>query len=377
MFHTKCGHSAALKGVIMNIKTIILGVLTPWIIYAVITLLHCIIPTKRQKGYIRHDKTGELLQYRINSIFVLITCILLWFLLGYFKVVPYDWLYQVRWQSLAGAVVMGLIFSFIIVLPYPSSGKHLCADFWFGRLKNPQFKNGFIDAKMWVYMIGVIMLQLHVLSFAAYHWQNAGVVNPGFLLGAAMTSWFCWDYNIFEKVHVYTYDIFAERVGFKLWFGCLSFYPYFYAVTLWATAKLPDPGHPVWLSVIFGIIFFIGWTLTRGANMQKYFFKRWPEKSFLGIKPQVISDGTRSLLVNGFWGKSRHINYLGEILQACAIALAAGYPGVWQVWLYPAYYVALLFTREYDDQKICKAKYGELWDEYKKKAKYRIIPYIY
>ena len=87
--------------------------------------------------------------------------------------------------------------------------------------------------------------------------------------------------------------------------------------------------------------------------------------------------GKHSLLVNGFWGGSRHINYLGEILQAVAIAAASGYFGIWMVWLYPAYYIALFVTRERDDEKICAAKYGPLWGEYTAKVKYRIIPGIY
>jgi delta14-sterol reductase len=37
----------------------------------------------------------------------------------------------------------------------------------------------------------------------------------------------------------------------------------------------------------------------------------------------------------------------------------------------------LLVTRQMDDAALCKAKYGELWDTYTKKVKYRIIPYIY
>jgi protein-S-isoprenylcysteine O-methyltransferase Ste14 len=111
--------------------------------------------------------------------------------------------------------------------------------------------------------------------------------------------------------------------------------------------------------------------------MQKYYFKKHGDKKFLGIKPETISDGRHSLLVNGFWGLSQHINYLGEILEGCGIALAAGYPALWCVWLYPLYYIGLLFTRQMDDNKICKAKYGELWDKYTKKVKYRIVPFIY
>jgi len=358
-------------------QTQILGFLAPWIAYAIITLLHCILPGRKIKGYVRHDQTGEVLNYRLNGILVLAASILLWALLGFYNIVPLDWLYKVRWESLISALVMGLLFSLGIVLPYPSTGKPFLADLWLGRLKNPQCKNGFIDAKMWLYLIGAVMLQLNVLSFAAFHWQTRGGVNPGFLLGAALLTWFVWDYLTFERVHLYTYDFIAERVGFKLGFGCLSFYPYFYAVALWATAKLPNPGHPLWLTILFAVIFFGGWILARGANMQKYFFKIAPEKKFLGLKPIALNDGMHTLLASGFWGKSRHINYLGEILMACGIALAAGYPAVWQVWLYPLYYVGLLFTRQADDDKICKAKYGELWNTYTKKVKYRIIPFIY
>jgi len=356
---------------------LIMGVLTPLIVYAGITLLHIILPAKKMKGYIKNEKTGEVRNYRLNGILVLAVSVFVWFLLGYFEVVPFDWLYQVRWASFAGAVVIGLVFSGIIVFRAPSTGKSILADFWFGRTKDPQAGDGFIDAKMWLYMIGATMLQLHVLSFAYFHLQNVEVVNPGFILGAAMLTWFIWDYNIFEKVHLYTYDFVAERTGFKLSFGCLAFYPYFYSVSLWFTAHLPNPGHPVWLTVIYGAVFLCGWILARGANMQKFFFKTAPSKSFLGIKPEVITDGKRSLLINGFWGLSRHINYLGEILMGCGVALAAGYPAIWMVWLYPAYYVALMFTREYDDRIICKAKYGELWDQYAGKVKYRIIPFIY
>ena len=360
----------------MTVK-LILGFFTPLIAYAGITLLHIILPARKMKGYIKHEKTGEVLNYRLNGILVLAASVLIWFLLGCFKIVPYEWLYEVRWASLAGAVVIGLVFSIIIVFRAPSTGKFVCADFWFGRIKDPQIGNGFIDAKMWLYMIGATMLQLNVLSFAYFHWTNFEIINPGFLLGAALLTWFIWDYNTFERVHLYTYDFVAERTGFKLGFGCLAFYPYFYSVSLWFTANLPNPGHPLWLTIIFGVVFFTGWVLARGANMQKFIFKISPEKSFLGIKPEVITDGTRSLLTNGFWGVSRHINYLGEILMGCGVALAAGYPAIWMVWLYPAYYVALMFTREYDDRKVCKTKYGELWDQYTKKVKYRIIPFIY
>ena len=111
--------------------------------------------------------------------------------------------------------------------------------------------------------------------------------------------------------------------------------------------------------------------------MQKFFFKRDPSRPFLGIVPQTIIDGNKSLLVNGFWGLSRHINYLGEILMAAGIVLSLGHPGMVWPWLYPLYYVALLFARQADDDRRCASKYGDLWKSYVAKVPWRIIPRVY
>jgi len=357
--------------------TIFLGLITPVIAYGIITLLHVVIPVRKTIGYVHDDKTGAVLRYRINGKYVLVASIIIWFLLGVFNIVPYTWLYETRWFSLMGACVIGLAYSFYIVLSNPSTGKPLLADFWFGRAKNPQLGDALIDAKVWFYLIGAVMLQLNVLSCAAYQITNVKPENIGFLLSCAMLTWFCFDYLICEKIHLWTYDFIAERVGFKLGFGCLGFYPYFYAVALWFTANRPSPGRPAWWIIMSIAIFLGGWVLTRGANLQKYFFKIQPDRKFLWIQPLALSDGQHTVLANGYWGASRHINYLGEIVQALAVALVIGYPGVWMVWLYPAYYIGLLFSRQADDDKICKAKYGALWDEYTGQVKYKIIPFVY
>ncbi len=47
-------------------------------------------------------------------------------------------------------------------------------------------------------------------------------------------SWFIGEYLYFEKVHLFTYDIFAEKIGFKLVWGCLVFYPCFYTIGIYS-----------------------------------------------------------------------------------------------------------------------------------------------
>jgi protein-S-isoprenylcysteine O-methyltransferase Ste14 len=356
------------------------GFLAPLLIYALLLALHLALPSRRVAGYVLDSASGEALAYRLNGLLVLLASVLLWALVGLSGLLPWDWLYLHRWPSLAGSCVIGLVFSLAMVARGKAGGRPFLVDFYLGRLENPRLCRGRVDAKMFLYLVGATMLALNLLSFLAHHLLSFGSASsPGVLLYSCLFLWFVVDYLVFERVHLYTYDIFAERVGFKLGWGCLTFYPYFYAVGLWFAAGLPDPRSPFWFLVLCALLFFVGWTLSRGANMQKYSFKTSPGRRFLGLEPRSIGEGQRALLCGGFWGISRHVNYLGEILMALALALtlSLGRPGLWAAWLYPLYYLALLLPRERADERRCAAKYGELWAEYLRRVPWRIIPGIY
>jgi delta14-sterol reductase len=357
----------------------IAGFFAPWIAYAAMFLLHLAVPARRVVGYVPNPQTGKPWEYRLNGPIVLVLTIALWALVGALGFLPWDWLYIHRWSGLAGSCVLGLVYSAAMVLPAKSTGHSFFADFYLGRTENRQFFNGRVDGKMVLYLLGAVMLALNILSFEAHHLIAFGAdASPGAILYGCLFLWFVVDYLLFERVHLYTYDIFAERIGFKLGWGCLTFYPYFYAVGLWFAAALPNPGTPAWLLVVYALVFFAGWTLSRGANMQKFFFKVDPRHALLGIiKPRTLSNGSQSLLCSGFWGVARHINYLGEILMAVGLTLALGWPALWAAWLYPLYYIGLLLPRERDDERRCAKKYGALWTEYMRKVPRRIIPGIY
>ena len=368
----------------------LLGFFTPWLIYAVAFALHLVLPGRLVDGYAVHARTGAPLRYWLNGPFVLAIAIMLWIGAGASGFMPWDWLWETRWWGGAGALILGLGSTAGVVLTArrcdrkgradgtTSRVRSLVGDLYLGRRMNPQMFGGRADAKMVLYLLGAILLELNVLSFAAHHvLTNPDDVSPGVLLYVAMLTWFVCDYLIFERVHLYTYDLVAERVGFKLVWGCLCWYPYFYVVGLWAVAEAPNPHAPTWLLVLSALLFLTGWSLSRGSNLQKYAFKRDPHRDFLGIRPNAISDGRRHVLASGFWGVSRHVNYLGEILMACALALVLGWPLVLGPWLYPLYYVLLLGTRERDDDRRCAEKYGPLWEAYRKRVRWRIVPGVY
>lgn len=358
---------------------LVAGFFAPWIIYAVMLALHVVLPARTVAGYVADESSGTPLRYRLNGLLVLVVVVALWAVLGASGTLAWDWLYTHRWSGLVGSCVLGIVFSLAVVLSAPPTGRSLAADLYFGRWLNRQFFGERVDAKMFLYLIGASMLGLNLLAFTAHHaLVFPGTFSPGVVLYCALFLWFVTEYLFFERVHLYSYDIFAERLGFKLGWGCFTFYPYFYLIGLWAVADSPDPGTPSWALLIYGLFFFLGWIFTRGANLQKYWFKTRPGRSFIGLmEPEVLRDSKNTLLYSGFWGVARHVNYLGEIIQALALTLVLGYPGVWVVWLYPAYYVALFLSRERADERRCAAKYGELWIEYKARVPRRIIPWVY
>ena len=357
---------------------LVAGFFAPWVVLALIGVLHLALPARRVAGYVRNEHSGELLRYRLNGLMVLGVTLGLWIAACSVGVMPWDWFWQHRWEGAAGALTLGLLATAAVVLSASSRGEGLLGELYFGRRINPQLFGGRADAKMFLYLAGATLLELNLLSFAAHHLSAfEDDPSPGVVLYVVLFSWFVCDYLVFERVHLYTYDLFAERVGFKLVWGCLCWYPFFYAVGLWSVADRPNPHAPAWLGVLATVVFLFGCMLARGANMQKFSFKQDPERAFLGLVPRALSDGDRHLLASGFWGFSRHINYLGEILMATGLALALGLPQVLGPWLYPLYYVALLVPRERADDRRCAAKYGQLWEQYRERVRWRIVPRVY
>lgn len=316
--------------------------------YLLVLILHLVIPGRTVKGYVRE-------RYHLNGLRVFIVCVV-----GYVTLMPLDFFYVHRFETLATAFVIGLLFT-VIVVGREKPVRGWLADLYLGRAENPQW--GKVDAKMFLYLVGAVMLALNIISFASVD------PTPGVLLYAALFLFFLTEYLFFEEVHLYTYDFVAERVGFKLGWGCLVFYPFFYCIGVWFG---PHAQQPVWVLVLAAVMFFSGWALARGANMQKFYFKTQPQKTHFG--PIAQRSLEQRVLISGFWGLSRHINYLGELLMASGLALAVGHPAAWA---YPAYYLVLLIPRQLDDDRRCAQKYGAMWLKYKEAVPYRIVPFIY
>jgi protein-S-isoprenylcysteine O-methyltransferase Ste14 len=82
------------------------------------------------------------------------------------------------------------------------------------------------------------------------------------------------------------------------------------------------------------------------------------------------------LLITGWWGIARHINYFGDLIMALAWCMTAGTQDIIP-YFYVIYFTILLIHRDLRDDHNCHNKYGRDWDRYKKIVPYRIFPYLY
>ncbi len=242
--------------------------------------------------------------------------------------------------------------------------------FWMGRELNPQF--GGVDLKTFAYQPSLIGLWLLILAFGYAQFEQLGTLTPQMLLFQLFWWLYLTTHYVFEDGILSMWDIIAERFGFMLVWGDLAVVPFFYSIGGWALVSLCEPISPV--SALALVVLFVGglW-IFREANAQKHRFKRDRDRPIWGQAPRLV--GGR-LLISGWWGIGRKLNYTGEICVYLAIALTAGSVS-WVPYLVVVWLCILLPQRAYRDEVRCRAKYGELWDEYCKHARFRMIPFIY
>jgi delta14-sterol reductase len=99
-------------------------------------------------------------------------------------------------------------------------------------------------------------------------------------------------------------DLFAEKVGFKLSWGCLAFYPFCYNIGCFHLVLAPrGQGFDMTISqaLCVTMVFLTGWSITRFSNMQKYSYRVRPDldRFFCGLVEQKTIPGTR-ILISGW-----------------------------------------------------------------------------
>lgn len=82
------------------------------------------------------------------------------------------------------------------------------------------------------------------------------------------------------------------------------------------------------------------------------------------------------LLLSGFWGWARHMNYTFEII-ICLTWCLPGYHYGPLPFILMLMIVPLLVHRTFRQSEKCAAKYGDGWQRYCQAVPYRMIPFVF
>ncbi|KAB8229660.1 C-14 sterol reductase [Aspergillus alliaceus] len=286
-------------------------------------------------------------------------------------------------------------------------------DFFIGRELNPRVRlpipfvdeaSRTIDINVWCEMrpglLGWIILNL---SNIARQYRTYGYITNSIVLSTVFQAFYVLDGLYMEPAVLTTMDVIMDGFGYMLSFGHLVWVPFVYNFQTRYLAVFPlELGLKSILLIL--TVTGVGYSIFRGANNQKNRFRTDPnDPRVKHIKYIQTSSGSK-LMVSGWWGLARHINYLGDWLMSWSYSLPTGVAGYtiiesinsvgnvekqaiqtpevcgWGMiftYFFMLYFGILLIHRERRDEEKCKKKYGADWKRYTSIVRSRIIPGIY
>eukprot|EP00548_Thalassiothrix_antarctica_P013564 CAMPEP_0194168426 /NCGR_PEP_ID=MMETSP0154-20130528/3403_1 /TAXON_ID=1049557 /ORGANISM="Thalassiothrix antarctica, Strain L6-D1" /LENGTH=489 /DNA_ID=CAMNT_0038879571 /DNA_START=26 /DNA_END=1491 /DNA_ORIENTATION=- len=246
-------------------------------------------------------------------------------------------------------------------------------DFFIGRELNPRIWNNTFDLKEfcelrpgligWMILNASCMIQQH---------RNLGYVSGSMMLINIFQGIYVWDALYQERAILTTMDITQDGFGFMLCFGDLAWVPFTYSLQAKYLVK-HDPNLSYITLFCIILLHIVGYSIFRGANGQKDAFRRNPsDPSVAHLSFLQTKRGTK-LLVSGYWGMARKINYTGDWLMGLSWCMVCGFDSI-VPYFYAIYFAILLIHRSERDDAMCHNKYGDDWLTYKQMVPYRFIP---
>lgn len=244
-------------------------------------------------------------------------------------------------------------------------------DWFLGRELNPRI--GTFDIKYFNELRpGLILWVLLDISCACAQYAKEGQITDSMFLILLFHGAYVFDGLWNEPAILTTMDITTDGFGFMLSVGDLTWVPFTY--TLQARFLV---FHPVYLGIAGTLAIFafngLGYYIFRVANGEKNQFRSGSNPK--NLKFMTTATG-RKLLTSGWWGRSRHPNYMGDLIMGLAWSLPCGFSSPIP-YFYIMYFTVLLVHRQIRDDDACRLKYGEDWDKYCEKVPWKIIPGVY
>ena len=351
--------------------------------FALVLGLHLALPGKRVQGVELPGGRGRL-TYKLNALPVF-ALILLGAGVGSFGLgaLPLDAAYDQFLPLLTASTVFSFALSAYLyaasfrkgaLLAQEGTTGNVVYDFFMGRELNPRL--GGLDLKEFCELYpGLIGWAVLNLGMAYKQYKETGGVTNAMVLVNLFQGIYVWDALWYEPSILTTMDITTDGFGHMLCYGDLTWVPFTYTLQARYLVTQPEGLSPLAVAGIAGLNF-LGYFMFRGANGQKDQFRRDPgHPSVAHLKYMPTERGTK-LIISGWWGLARHINYTGDWLMGLAWCLPCGF-GSAVPYFYAIYFAVLLIHRDLRDGHACEQKYGKDWAKYCSIVKYRLIPGVY
>ncbi|OBT51657.1 hypothetical protein VE04_08488, partial [Pseudogymnoascus sp. 24MN13] len=160
----------------------------------------------------------------------------------------------------------------------------------------------------------------------AHQYKTYGYVTDSIILITLFQALYVFDSFYMEPSMLTTMDITTDGFGFMLSFGDLAWVPFIYSLQARYLAVYPLT---LGLSGNAGVlaILSLGYYIFRSANNQKNRFRTDPSDPRIAhLKYMETASGSK-LIISGWWGTARHINYLGDWIMSWAFCLPTGVAG--------------------------------------------------
>eukprot|EP00048_Salpingoeca_helianthica_P014594 m.222486 g.222486 ORF g.222486 m.222486 type:complete len:424 (-) comp16040_c0_seq1:24-1295(-) len=351
--------------------------------FAFQALLYIVLPGGSGEGLPIPRLNNARLKYKFNGLNAFLLSVALFAAVYFLDVLPVTFIYDHYVHLLTASILFSFALSFYLYASSFKSGALLAEggnsgnpiyDFFIGRELNPRI--GSFDLKYFCELRpGLIGWALINFALAAQQYKAFGSVTNSMVLVCAFQGWYVMDAFLSESSILSTMDIVQDGFGFMLAFGDLAWVPFTYSLQARYLADHPVDLSPLHLAAVL-LVQAVGYWIFRAANGQKDAFRKNPNDPALAHLKTLPTERGTKLLISGWWGTARHINYFGDLLMGLAWCLPCGF-GSPIPYFYSIYFTILLIHRDSRDDHNCSIKYGKDWDKYKKIVPYRIVPYIY
>ncbi|PWW73549.1 ERG4/ERG24 ergosterol biosynthesis protein [Tuber magnatum] len=350
--------------------------------YLALVAMYFVLPGKTGEGVVLSN--GKRLKYKFNGYASMLT---VWGYCGFmtfkegFGWPLWAYLWDNQLQLMTGALIFSIPLAFYCYISSLFTGELLANntgnfiyDWFLGRPLNPRI--GRLDLKVFSELRpGMILWPILNFASLAHQYSTHGKITDSMILVNFFHLWYVYDALHNEPAVLTTMDVTTDGFGFMLSFGDLMWLPFNYSIQCRYLAMHPFELGPLGVAGVLAVQG-LGYWIFREANREKHEFRSDPNDPRLAhIKYIETKSGSR-LMITGWWGIARHINYMGDWIMAWAWCLPTGYRGPLS-YFYVVYFAILLLHRERRDEAKCKLKYGADWKRYTDLVPSRIIPGIY